>query len=324
MKQKRLIAPTKFRAISPAQDFINNIAYFTVSLYQEDQKTAKIVQLVITSKKDCFQLTTENLNKLSLFSDYNPRPKPRWSDHSIEKYLKGNETSDLSKTFHDVKEQLDFYIDFGDAKWSSVIALWIIGTYFFQLFNSYPYVHLNGNMASGKTKTLNIISQLAFNAELTTNSTPAYLARMINDNSATCCIDETESLQRARDEDSRTILGMYNSGYKKGSRMGKLQQKGDSKDWIPVEFNSYSPKVFAGINGLENSLASRCIPITMVRSANANLKNREITENNHLLSDIRDELYVTALDNFSIINAIYQGITDNKLVGRDCEFRKPI
>jgi hypothetical protein len=62
----------------------------------------------------------------------------------------------------------------------------------------------------------------------------------------------------------------------------------------------------------------------MVRSANANLKNREITENNHLLSDIRDELYVTALDNFSIINAIYQGITDNKLVGRDWELWKPI
>ena len=117
---------------------------------------------------------------------------------------------------------------------------------------------------------------------------------------------------------------MYNAGYKKDSFVGKTEQNGRNSSWEPKQFEAYSPKIFASINGLEPSLASRTIPIEMVRSVNNEIKNRELSGKDATLSSIRDELYSLTLTHFIPIKAIYEGIKDTQIVGREWELWKPI
>ena len=211
--------------------------------------------------------------------------------------------------------------DFGNERWKDVMSCWIIGTYFHRMFSAYPYVHLNGNRESGKTKTMQLSMLLSFNGEMSVNSSSAYLIRVINDNNASCGIDESEKLGNT--DDNQTLVAMYNAGYKKGVTVGKAEQT-DKKNWAPKKFDPYSPKIFSGIKRLDPTLASRVIPITMLRSANKQIKNREINIEDPVFQEIRDELYLIMMSLFEKIKNVYQSIEENSLSGREWELWKPL
>jgi len=73
-----------------------------------------------------------------------------------------------------------------DEKLYDFLTLWNIGTYFFPLFNSYPYVYVGGIKDSGKTKLLTLCSCIAFNSIFSGNMSQAVLYRLIQD--ARCCL----------------------------------------------------------------------------------------------------------------------------------------
>lgn len=312
------------KEITPGLDFINDKAYVAVPIIElvDDQVRRRVY--IITSDREKFSIGKHELLDRGYYSFRNPSPPQRWSRESIEDYLIGEEANDLRSLFDAIAEQYRYYIDFGDARIAKYMACWVIGTYFHRLFSSYPYIHLNGTMESGKSKTLMVTAQLAFNGQLTVNSTASYIIRTIHDNHSTCCIDEIENIQRAKDDNSLAVIGMYNAGYKRGSFVGKAEQSGRNSTWEPKRYEAYSPKIFASINGLESSLASRTVPIEMVRSTNNAIKNREITNEDATLSVIRDQLYPVMLEQFLAVKAIYSGIQDEEIVGREWELWKPI
>jgi hypothetical protein len=309
--------------LTPAQDFHGTTAYVSIPLQIIANKKVKYIPHIICSLREKFELTDENLYSRGLYSNRYPMPLPRWSHKSIEKFLSG-ENINIQDIFLEIQAIFEEYIDFNDKRWYEFMACWVIGTYFHRLFESYPYVHLNGGMESGKTKTLTLCALLSFNGELTFNSTPSYIVRTIHNNHATCCIDEAESLRNKRDEDSQTVIGMYNSGYKKGQFTGKSEQIGKNKKWIPVRYEAYSPKVFASIKGMESTLASRCIPIVMTRSSNLEIRNREIGQSDSVFQEIRDRLYISMMTYLPAISGVYGGIKDDQIFGREWELWKPI
>ena len=73
--------------------------------------------------------------------------------------------------------------------------------------------------------------------------------------------DEVDGIFRGRDEDSKDLKRLLNSGYRTGATV--LRTVGDQHE--PKRFSTFSPKVLAGLGGLPDTLESRCVPIVMQR-----------------------------------------------------------
>src|SRR3989338_5683024 len=78
-REKTEFIETDIFNVKLSQDFQSNMAYFTVSLYVK--KGASIVQQphVITSTKELFPCTEEELQKRSIYFDKIPFPRIRWN-----------------------------------------------------------------------------------------------------------------------------------------------------------------------------------------------------------------------------------------------------
>lgn len=319
----RQLITNELQEITPAQDFLDGVAYTTVPLRALTSKGATAIPYLVTSNRECIELNHENLLDKGLYTTRIPDLPYRWSKESMERYLKGETNVNIAEVFAMIREQYQFYVDIEDPRYYDYLAAWVIVTYFHRLFEACGYINLVGNLESGKTKTLTLSSLLAFNGELTFNSTPAYIIEIIHANHSTCCVDEVEKLQRVKDNDSQTVINMYNAGYKKGAFVGKKEQ--DAKgNWRAKRFEAYGPKMFAGIKGLDPTLASRSTSLTMVRSNDKQIKNREIDLRNPLFQQLRDQLYIVMLTYHQEVEEAKKELKDNQIVGREWEIWKPL
>lgn len=165
----------------------------------------------------------------------------------------------FSKIINILKEFMDM-----DEECYSLVALWIIGTYFHKQFPSYPYLFFNAMKGSGKTRILKIISTLSKNGKLVGSMTEAVLFRTAAQR--TLCIDEVERMNVKGQENLRLLL---NSAYKKGLSVERLvKRKVDGQEeQVVQEFEVYCPIAMANIWGLENVLQDRCIPVILEKSS---------------------------------------------------------
>jgi len=215
----------------------------------------------------------------------------------------------------------DYYLDAEKEK-LILFTIYTIGTYFYKLFPTFPYLYLFGAMESGKTKTLSIFEKLCFNGIASVNLSVSALFRLIEVFGATLCIDESEYL---RDSEKRSELqSLLFSGYKKDSG-SVLRVEGDKVKNVRV-FRVYSPKIMASINYPHDVLLSRCIIVNMRRGTNIEKLNRTVSDE---LVNMRDKIYLMAFNKF---DELYQmkdmDFTElpkqQYLVGREHELWRPL
>jgi hypothetical protein len=194
--------------------------------------------------------------------------------------------------FEDIKAKIGFHIDV--KPWvSSLMALWIIGTYVYRIFKAYPYLYLNADFGSGKTRALETILALADTPlkEVYVNPTPAPVFRTVD--ALGCCMafDELEGLNT---KDNPDLVQLLNSGYKFGATVPRY----DMDARMLVKFHTYSPKALAGIKTPDPVLGSRCIFIPLLRSKDPKFTHREPFQEPYYsdLVDIADELIAWAID----------------------------
>lgn len=275
-------------------------------------------RLNIKVKGDLFvEESRWKLNKLKTFIDYSGLQK---------NYKNINPT----KLFLKIRELYEKYITFDQEELYDLFAIWDIGTYFFTLFDTYPYINLWGLKNSGKSKVMILSSLLSFNAEMMVNMTPAVLFRLVDQNKATLYIDEAENLWSQRekgDDDTSDIVALLNAGWMKGSKVARMEKKEDGMQ--PVYFDPYCPKMLASIKGLKGALESRCVQVVMVRTKKGDIKgDLWPTERDQNFIEIRNQLYEFALKNWSGINFYYNGDgqldKEFKISNRDWQIWKPI
>ncbi|HVW66729.1 MAG TPA: hypothetical protein VHA78_03265 [Candidatus Peribacteraceae bacterium] len=320
-----LILETSIEKLKPAQDFMNGTAFFTVGLFVEkDGKTIEF-PYIVTSDREVFPCTIEELHRRGLHTDKLPFPQPRWSQESILAYRDGAHVPSLQDCYEYLYSEFCRYVDVGGEDKLRLLALWTLGTYCYRVFGSFPYLHLNGGAGVGKTKTLSLLAHLSFNGKhISSGSSPASIIRSIDMNGSTICIDEAEGFSKVRDEDSQRVLTLLNTGYKRGGGDEKCEQDPRTKQWRSIFFDAYSPKALAGIRSLDPTLVTRCIPIVMVRSQNRELKNREIEDRDSDFADIRSMIYPAMLQSITAIVEVSKQITHADLSGRDWELWRPI
>src|SRR5688572_27035323 len=177
---------------------------------------------------------------------------------------------------------------------AEALALWVVHTYAFTLRQVTTYIGVvSPEKRCGKTTLLELLGLLANRSLTAANISSSALFRAIEETQPTLLIDEADTFLQGRDE----LAGILNAGYRKNNsyvvriaptkpheRTGRTsyaspenqtapefaQWSNERADGSPsgTDFAKYScwcPKVMAAIGRLPDTLADRCILITMQR-----------------------------------------------------------
>lgn len=242
----------------------------------------------------------------------NLRPK------AAVEFVKGKSVS-LFDCFNKLNEHMKKYIVFEDERVYTILALWVIGTYMYRLFRYFPYIWLNADKGSGKTRVMEVITPLAFNSIIAVNHSEASVFRLVDVDGATLLIDEFEKLKK---DNQQGIMTLLNSGFNAEASVVRNEKSNDT--FNPKTFSAYSPKMFAGIDDISDVLMDRCIKIKMFE------KSRGVSVERYKVDDImaenikklRDDLYICGLQHGSGIKELYDSnsITlPSELSDRECD-----
>lgn len=318
---------TVWRRVHPSIDVINGTAYVGVNLPcevtdKEGKKELKDFHFLVGSDRSLILCRKEELvkHKFQLAHIVVKLPN-RWSFESVKAWLDGNVNVEPEQLYIAVKTALETYIEFEDGRVYDFLTLWVIGTYVFHCFNSYPYLYIGGMKQVGKTKLLTLLSLLCHNAIFSNNISTASAFRLVQSGRCTLLMDETEKLVNPeREIDFRNML--Y-SGYKKGVFVYRTH-----KDTLkPEPFEVYSPKAIANISGLTDILEDRCVVIFLKRGKNFDTVNREIPLDSPVWQQIRDKLYIfylSCLNEFTEHTEFSHLLNRHVLKQRELELWKPI
>jgi len=280
--------------------------------------------------------------------------KGKCSEKSID--VKENETCSIHK-LKDISPQLrDSYYTLIDIlkkfldmeeKYYPIVALWIIGTYAHDEFETYPYLFMNASKGSGKTRLLRLISVLCKNGRLNGSLTEASLFRGAK--SRTFCVDEIEKIGS---EDTHALRELLNSAYKKGLNIERwIKRKSpEGEVWVPENYDVYTSIAMANIWGMESVLGDRCITLTLEKSSKRNItklienydKDFSIKKIKALLEEIKDNLcdlvqeknmaqywndYILDIKNPSLDSTIkdfFKKVDETGIEGRNLELLMPL
>lgn len=191
----------------------------------------------------------------------------------------------LRECYDKIIEILKLYVDMKE-EYYSLIAVWVIGTYFHKDMNSYPYLFFNAMRGSGKTRTLKLIISMAKEGSLMASPTEAILFRM----HGTLGLDELENIGSKEKSPIRELL---NASYKKGTKIFRTRKKKNlgGEELVIEEFEPYRPIVMANIHGMEEVLGDRSITLILEKS-NDPVKTRLIEdfENDETIKFIKETL----------------------------------
>lgn len=215
-------------------------------------------------------------------------------EFALENGIANLESISLARTklydsYNDILRVIKEYMDINED-YAKMIAIWIIGTYFHDCFNAYPYLFLNAMRGSGKTRLLKLISSLGAKGDgsVQNNLTEAVLFRIPK--GTVTCIDEVEQIGS---KEKQTLRELLNSAYKKGTkvkRMKKIKHK-EGEDMITETFEPYIPIAMANIWGVEEVLADRSIVMTLEKSNNQSVtKMIEDFDTNPKIQEIKRTL----------------------------------
>lgn len=322
---KSLIDLSEHVSIHPALELAKGKTLMMVPQMQPNGGKGKAVWIpyMVTSDREMFPIEPEELQKRGYYTETDVIPvRPRFSAKTIAAFLDGKVNGDLLAAYRRIRSVLIEFLDFEDQRTHDYLTAWIIGTYFFPIFNYYPYLHLTGTKNVGKSKTMSLLACLCFNAVASASMTAAALFRAVDSWRCTVLMDETEYLHQREFTDKRLIL---NGGFQKGSYVSRTEKDGDK--YRVRQLHNYCPKAFASIEGLDDVLASRAVQIYMHRSHDDAIKEREVQLESPIFQSLRDDMFLVAMTYGKDIDAIYGSLNrPSELDFGDREFNlfKPI
>ena len=241
-------------------------------------------------------LTKEYINKEVNEKDiqYHPLKQVGWklcidNQTDNEMYLENlYERFDKTQLWQDVRLFIYKYLDLSDEKQYDIITSWIFCTWISEVIPVVPYLFFYGVKESGKTKGLEILRDLCYRGILNTNISIPALYRSIEEYNPTLLIDESDSWTK---EHRQQMIGILNSGYRKGSNAIRVTGKAFNKLQF---FKTFGFKAIAGTRQLKDTLESRCIIIYMM----ANRRNIKLFIDSEEATSLRNRLLFWRLSFF--------------------------
>lgn len=210
------------------------------------------------------------------------------------------------------------HVFFKDNRIPALLAIWTMGTYLYQIFSSYGYLWVTSPVKRcGKSLLLDLLSHLCYNAtgRMVTPSEAA-IFRIVDANNATLIIDEVEALRSKDREKNAGLLSLINAGFQRNSVVPRMEAHG--KSFIINYFDTYSPKVLAGINSVVDTIEDRAFRILMARKRKGEQVNRfNLRKCESSLALLVDDLHLWAQQNAAKVAVEYEIVDSTSLENLD-------
>jgi len=264
-----------------------------------------------------------------------------WGSKSVYEFINHSEHDpEATEVFKEILDLSKYFVYYVDTSKHILTALWIIGTYFYELFSAYPYDVKLGIRETGKTTALLLAVYLAYHGKEIFDATKSAAFRMIETAKPTLGFDEVEKLyqkpNRQRDPDTLDFLTLIDVGYRAGASVPRTEWNDETERYEIKEYGAYNPKAFAILKVLTESTASRSISSYMVKSGEAFYSDRrpqlkaipfdETDEMAKTIQECRDRLYKCRFLYARAVKTIYQGLkgSDFGISDRYWELWRPI
>jgi DNA primase len=300
----------------------NNDGYFYFMNYKQDGDSLRrlpfllrndktLIRLDLLKKKDpqCLLLVD---NKYELPIEVNEAimdpDECSLTQESVYQYIDGA----IPKNDLDPKKLVDtltgffrkFYYSTDDSVYK-ILALYTMLTYYYELFDSIPYLYINGQKGSGKSVIGSALHLLCFNAKMATDISDASLFRMTSMEGGTLILDEMEQLTSRKKGSESTMGIVLKGGYKRASNVYRVDTEIMSKT---AKYDSYGPKVIINIMGLDDIIKDRCIQISTFRYKITKETRREDPKSYlsklDVIRKLTSSLCLSALENFKEVDKI--------------------
>lgn len=323
-------------------DYSQNLFYFGLLLpknvdYEVKGKKIGKKQIyspcLITSDKKVLEVDERLKEDYGIDFDNIPSGLPkRWNLEHIRAWLNfSDDEIKPNELLNKIVRQYEKYLSIRNKTWYKIHSLWDLGTYFYQLFEAYPFLELRGIAGTGKTKSMVISSYLSFNGgQIMVNPSEATLFRETDEVRGTKYFDEAEKLwvynksTKQYEGDVRTEL--INASYTKDAKVPR-QEKIFNK-FVTKWYSPYSPTQLSSVNGLYGATETRAITRITTKSSNEDCRGElEPAEDRAEIvwENIRDSCYRFALTNWKEIKELYNNFPKNiGLKRRDYQIWKPI
>ena len=251
----------------------------------------------INSRKELIVAKDEWLNEQFQLPELGLGEPVRWRTIDIANYIEDDEKVDLKNLFEIILAQVKSLIELKDQNNIKVFVLWAIGTYFYRLFEYYPYLDFSGSKGSGKTKALVILLCICYNARLSHKITGANWARNVDALNCTILIDEQEDLDKPESEHAKNLLLLLNSAFRTDASQSISIPIKDI-GWGSKTFDLGVPVALGHISPLNDVTEDRAIPLKMIHSIDKKILDAEVEQNNPVWDTIRDLSCRSYLDYF--------------------------
>ncbi len=308
--------------INPVLDFSEERAFVAVNRGEGADQPGWGRITVLTSDREEIAWDEESLWEagISAGSDRPRLLEPRWSTQSIEEFLGGAPQPDTAQIQGEIRGYLQKYLGFCHPAEYDLVALWIMGTYLKPLFKCYPILFFNAPYESGKSRSLEAISQLAFNGKWFGEISPAAFRRYGTEIKPTFCLDEvTEVGEKYNSALIGLLLNAYNSS--EAILTGFSRYDG----WQPELFKVESAVALGNAQEIKNkALQSRTIPIRT--EYDPRFRNIDLPRTGHPEPvKIRDGLYGWSLSQWRSVRERYQNYpVVPALSAREIDSYKPL
>jgi len=277
---------------------------------------------LFSGRKGGFYLTEEvapRIGKMQIVIDLKNRLLPnidnRWSKDSLTKFMEKNEPP--TNVYNNLKSVLKSYIEFQKEEHYGLVAAWIISTYFHRCFNAIVYLFVFGKKGTAKSRLLQLLELLAFNAVKGTTSTHAAFIDTVDGMRGTFLTDQASALSDPKNAEN---IGFHADSYTIDGGKKRLVTQGSNGMRQVQEFEAYSPKGYASLTEIDEDLRDRCILIPMVRAT----KEYEYPAGySPIWHDLRDSLYRLLLTRWTLALEIYPN-TGMNLTQRPRELWRPL
>ena len=179
-------------------------------------------------------------------------------------------------------------ITFSSEHQAIVVALWVAHTHLIDHLRTTPYLQITSPVKRcGKSNLLICLKYLTSNPWHAVNPSVAVLYRKIERDCPTLLLDEADRSFEGGENGRGDLLGILNSGYKRGATVDRCG--GANRDKLE-SFAVFCPKAFAGIGELPDTTQDRCLPIRLERQVRG--RRRRFLEDHveREMTPIRDQL----------------------------------
>ena len=179
-------------------------------------------------------------------------------------------TPDWKELFDEVHTFIQSYVELPEEFDYLILTLWIFHTYLIEKFDVTPLIYFYGVKETGKTRSGEILGELAFRCERLTSPTEATLFRSADYFKTSLIVDE---IKLWGENGNQEVARLIRSRYKRGLMVSRidLSKKGENQ----VEyFDVFAPLVLCTMETVPPEIESRCIIFRMQKNEKIEIENR--------------------------------------------------